>query len=63
MKNAKSGKNGLRGNNKMFSKKGKIVKCPFCGGKNVTVQKPYAHAVEYHCQNIKCRKTFSKEYK
>lgn len=47
----------------MFNKKGKIVKCPFCKGKNVTVQKPHAHAVEYHCQKVKCRKTFSKEYK
>lgn len=30
----------------MFNKKGKIVKCPFCKGKNVTVQKPHDHAVE-----------------
>ena len=47
----------------MFDKKGKEVKCPFCKGKSVTVQKPHAHAVEYHCQKVKCRKIFLKEYK
>lgn len=47
----------------MFNKKGKIVKCPFCKGKSVTVQKQHAHAVEYHSQKNICRKTFSKECK
>lgn len=41
----------------------KILKCPHCKSKNVTVSKGYAHAVEYHCGERKCRKFFVKEYK
>lgn len=41
----------------------KIVKCPHCKNKQVTVLKGYAHAVEYRCENYKCRKFFVKEYK
>lgn len=44
----------------MFSK---IVKCPHCGSKRVDTLKPHAHAVTYICEEIKCRKIFTKEYK
>lgn len=41
----------------------KVVKCPHCGSKNIGASVTGLHAVTYKCNNIKCHKYFTKEYK